>query len=121
MPLVFWHFTTPADQLVDRRWLALTRTWAFIFLAWWLVTLARSVFFSDIPLLHAALFGRDFLYFALLLPLLPVALRRRSDFVALVAMVGVGGSDLLRRANDDVTLSVGCRRRRSLGADQSDD
>ena len=46
--LVFWHFTTPADQLVDRRWLGLTRTWAFIFVAWWLVTFARSVFFSDI-------------------------------------------------------------------------
>jgi hypothetical protein len=86
--LVFWHFTTRADELVDRRWLALTRTWSFIFVAWWLVTLARSVFFSDIPLVHAALFGRDFLYFALLLPLLPVALRRRSDFVALVAVVG---------------------------------
>jgi hypothetical protein len=90
--LVLWHFTTPADQLVDSRWLALTRTWAFIFIAWWLVTLARSVFFSDIPPLHAALFGRDFLYFALLLPLLPVALRRRSDIVTLVAIVGTAAA-----------------------------
>jgi O-antigen ligase/polysaccharide polymerase Wzy-like membrane protein len=90
--LVLWQFTTPADQLVDSRWLALTRTWAFIFVAWWLVTLARSVFFSDIPPLHAALFGRDFLYFALLLPLLPVALRRRSDIVTLVAVVGASAA-----------------------------
>ena len=90
--LVLWHFTTPADQLVDSRWLALTRTWAFIFVAWWLVTLARSVFFSDIPPLHAALFGRDFLYFALLLPLLPVALRRRNDIVTLVAVVGTAAA-----------------------------
>jgi hypothetical protein len=90
--LVFWHFTTPAAQLVDRRWLGLTRTWAFIFLAWWLVTLARSVFFSDIAPLHAALFGRDFLYFALLLPLLPVALRRRRDIVVLIAMLGAAAA-----------------------------
>lgn len=90
--LAFWHFTTPADQLVDRRWLGLARAWAFIFVAWWLVTLARSVFFSDIAPLHAALFGRDFLYFALLVPLLPVALRRRSDIVTLVAVVGAAAA-----------------------------
>ena len=89
--LVLWHFTTPAD-LLDRRWLGLVRPWAFILVAWWLLTLARSVFFSDIPALQAVLFGRDFLYFGLLMPLLPVAFRRRSDLVALLAVVGTAGT-----------------------------
>jgi hypothetical protein len=90
--LLLWHLTTSAEHLVDSRWLRLARTWAFIFVAWWLLTFARSVFFSDIPALQAALYGRDFLYFGILLPLLPVAFRRRSDLVALVAVVGAGGA-----------------------------
>ena len=90
--LLLWHLTTSAEHLVDRRWLGWARTWAFIFVAWWLLTFARSVFFSDIPALQAALYGRDFLYFGILLPLLPVAFRRRSDLVALVAVVGAGGA-----------------------------
>ena len=80
-----------------------------MFVAWWLVTLARSVFFSDIPPLHAALFGRDFLYFALLLPLLPVALRRRSDLVALHSSGRGGGAIFAVAPDDNVALSVGAR------------
>lgn len=43
--------------------------WAGLFLAWWVVTTARSVLLYDIPLLKAVLFGRDFAYFGILLPL----------------------------------------------------
>jgi hypothetical protein len=42
--------------------------WAACFVGFWLVTLMRSWLLDGIPLLKAALFGRDFLYFALLLP-----------------------------------------------------
>jgi hypothetical protein len=38
--------------------------------AWWILTLARTVFFHGIPAMLAARFARDFMYFALLLPLL---------------------------------------------------
>jgi hypothetical protein len=40
-------------------------------LLWWLFTLARSVISQHVPALHAAAFGRDFLFFALLLLVLP--------------------------------------------------
>lgn len=90
--LVLWRLTTTPERTIDGRWLTLVRVWSFVFVTWWLMTLGRSVLFSDIPALKAALFGRDFLYFGLLLPLLPVAFRRRSDLVALVAVVGTGGT-----------------------------
>lgn len=48
--------------------------WSACFVAYWLLTLARSVLSDGIPLLKAAVYGRDFLYFAILLPL---ALRAR--------------------------------------------
>jgi hypothetical protein len=42
--------------------------WGVCFAGFWLVTLMRSWLLDGIPLLKAALYGRDFLYFALLLP-----------------------------------------------------
>jgi len=90
--LVLWRLDTTGERTIDGRWLVLVRVWSFVFVSWWLMTLGRSVLLSDIPALKAALFGRDFLYFGLLLPLLPVAFRRRSDVVALVAVVGTGGT-----------------------------
>jgi hypothetical protein len=90
--LGFWHLTTTSDVAVDRRWQAAIRAWSLVFIGWWLLTFARSALFSDIPPLQAALFGRDFLYFGLLVVLLPVAFRRRRDLVALVAMLAVGGT-----------------------------
>lgn len=43
--------------------------WSGCFVAWWTFTLARSVALDGIPVLKAMLYCRDFLYFALLLPL----------------------------------------------------
>ena len=43
--------------------------WSTCFIAWWTFTVARSVLLDSIPLLQAVLYGRDFLYFAILLPL----------------------------------------------------
>jgi hypothetical protein len=42
--------------------------WGACFVGFWLVTLIRSWLLDGIPLLKAALYGRDFLYFAVLLP-----------------------------------------------------
>jgi len=55
--------------------------WALVFGGWWFFTFVRSTVFDTIPPLQALLFGRDFLYFAILVPLLaavpwtPTALR----------------------------------------------
>jgi hypothetical protein len=60
-------------------WVRVGRWWGFSLSAWWLVTVLRSNFFDGIPLLKAALYGRDFLYFALLVPLLLGGLRGRRE------------------------------------------
>lgn len=80
-----------------QRWLVATRWWSVALIVWWLITVLRSNFFSDIPLTKAALFGRDFLYFALLLPLLVGGLRNRREvwqllgtLVAAVILFAVG-------------------------------
>jgi uncharacterized membrane protein YhaH (DUF805 family) len=65
-------------------WLRAARWWGFALGAWWIITVLRSTFFSGIPLLKAALFGRDFLYFALLLPLLLGGLRNRREIQELL-------------------------------------
>jgi hypothetical protein len=43
--------------------------WGACFAAFWAITVARSVLVEGIPPVKAALYGRDFLYFAVLLPL----------------------------------------------------
>ena len=60
--------------------------WSACFIAFWAFTVARSWLADGIPLLKAALFGRDFLYFAILLPLAlrtdiprPLSSNRRLD------------------------------------------
>ena len=56
------------------RMMRVATMWGACFIAWWMYEFARSSLLDGIPWLKAALFGRDFLYFAILLPL---ALRAR--------------------------------------------
>lgn len=53
----------------DRRVARIAGLWAACFVAWWVITFARSVLLEGIPIRYAASYGRDFLYFAILLPL----------------------------------------------------
>src|ERR1035441_5746400 len=43
--------------------------WSACFVAWWVITFARSILLDGIPIRYAASYGRDFLYFAIVLPL----------------------------------------------------
>jgi hypothetical protein len=43
--------------------------WSACLAAWWFITFARSMLLDGIPVKYAASFGRDFLYFAILVPL----------------------------------------------------
>ncbi len=61
-----------------------------VLLMWWLFTLARSVIGEGVPLQHSAAYGREFLYFALLLMLLPRALLTSRDISALLAILATG-------------------------------
>jgi hypothetical protein len=53
----------------ERRVARIAAIWSACFVAWWVLTFARSVLLDDIPIRYAASYGRDFLYFAILLPL----------------------------------------------------
>lgn len=53
----------------ERRVARIAAIWSACFVAWWVITFARSVLLDDIPIRYAASYGRDFLYFAILLPL----------------------------------------------------
>jgi hypothetical protein len=66
------------------RLIRLARGWSVVFVSYWLFTLVRSVEVYAVPWIKAGLYGRDFLYFAVLLPL---ALRAR--FPAGSVRVGV--------------------------------
>ena len=58
--------------------------------AWWLFVLLRTTFFDGVPLLKAGLFGRDFLYFAILLPLVAGALLGRREIVGCLGTLFAG-------------------------------
>jgi hypothetical protein len=64
--------------------------WSAAFAAWWLVTVTRTVVMSDVPPLEAAIYGRDFLYAAVLAPLAFAVFHERSAARALAATLGIG-------------------------------
>src|SRR5207342_1810720 len=58
-----FHCQSPAGRAISRA--------GVLLLLWWLLTLARTVAFQQVPIRAAGDFGRDFAFFALLLFLLP--------------------------------------------------
>jgi hypothetical protein len=71
--------------------LRFTRWWGIALATWWLLTLVRSAL-AGIPLLKGALFGRDFLYFAILLPLLAGAFRSRKEIAGCLSILAVAAA-----------------------------
>jgi hypothetical protein len=61
-----------------------------LLLFWWLFTLARTVTGEHVPLQHAAAYGREFLYFAVLLLLLPRVRLESRDIKLLLAILALG-------------------------------
>jgi hypothetical protein len=81
--IVLLVFTLLVDNYRDNfRHLADTRVrrvlciWSGALLLLWLVTVARSYGWAEIPLTHAMDYGRDFAFFAILLPLFAATLVR---------------------------------------------
>src|SRR6202034_1207604 len=70
--VAIWIFLDNATYRPRRIGQAVSRA-GLLLLLWWLFTLARTVIGEGVPLQHAASFGREYLYFALLLMLLPRA------------------------------------------------
>lgn len=63
-------------------------TWGAAYLGWWTFKVVAQS--PGVPLLSAVSFGRDFMYFALLLPLALGSLRRRDQLVGFAATLGAG-------------------------------
>jgi hypothetical protein len=87
--IVLWLFIDNGTHHPSRISQTISRA-AFLLLLWWLLTLARTVIGQGVPLQHAASFGREFLYFALLLMLLPRARLTRRDIHTLLVILAVG-------------------------------
>jgi hypothetical protein len=85
--LVLWSIRNPVRPIP--RYVVLARWWAGVFLVWWLVTLVRSSFYDTVPLLQAGLYGRDFLYFALLVPALVGIAWRRDELILIARILAV--------------------------------
>jgi hypothetical protein len=71
--------------------LGFARWWGIALATWWSFTLLRSVG-DGVPLLKGALFGRDFLYFAILLPLLAGAFRDRREIAACLSLLAAAAA-----------------------------
>jgi hypothetical protein len=78
-------------ERLRRPWVRPAIGWGCVLAAWWMLTWLRSVDAEAISPKNAALFGRDFLYFALLVPLALAGLERR-DVPGLSAVVIAGGA-----------------------------
>ncbi len=64
--------------------------WSVSFLALWIVTVLRSDIADDIPIRIGAAFGRDFLYYSLLVPLMIGSLANKQTRSAFLLVVTVG-------------------------------
>jgi hypothetical protein len=72
---------------VNRIWI-----WALVFTAWWLFTLLRTVLLEGVPVLQAALYGRDFLYFILVLALFAGAIRSKREIKGFLITVSLAAA-----------------------------
>src|SRR4051794_32280125 len=84
--LALWGVRNPVRP--TPRYVVLARWWGGIFIAWWLITLVRSSFYDTVPLLQASLYGRDFLYFGLLVPALVGVAWKRDEVLLIARVVG---------------------------------
>lgn len=64
--------------------------WSGVFIVVWLFEILRTAATTPVPLIHAVWFGRDFAYFALLLPLFVAALAEAHLRKVVLITVGVG-------------------------------
>jgi hypothetical protein len=85
------------------RLIRLATLWSACLTAWWITTLARSVLIDGVPILKAALYGRDFLYFAILVPVALRASIPRQSLKTGAVLLGVG---IIAYAIGQVTVSL---------------
>lgn len=67
----------------------LVRIALIVLAGWWLVTLVRTIIFADVGFLLAALAAREYLYFALLVPLLVAGLTSSREIHGMLAVIAI--------------------------------
>ena len=87
--VVLWLFLDSESYRPHQLGQTISRA-ASLLLLWWLLILARTVVGQHVPILHAAAFDRDFLYFGLSLMLLPRARLTSRDINALLIVLALG-------------------------------
>jgi hypothetical protein len=87
--------------------------WAAALAAWWLFVLVRTTLFDGVPMLKGFLFGRDFLYFAILVPLVASALRDRRELFGCIGTLLAGA--LLFSIGQLATSALGASLNGSAG------
>ncbi len=89
---LLFAYRDPMPTVRRARLIRIAAVWSGCFVAYWIFTLGRSVLLDSIPVLQAMLYCRDFLYFALLLPLalwarFPARSSQRGAWVLLAGVI----------------------------------
>ncbi|MGC2374279.1 MAG: hypothetical protein WA484_10430 [Solirubrobacteraceae bacterium] len=94
--LLIDNFREDFQRLADTPERRVLSIWSGVLLLLWVATVARSYVWGEITLAHAMDYGRDFVFFALLLPLFAATLTRSYvRWVMLVTLaLGVVGTDI---------------------------
>jgi hypothetical protein len=82
--ILMWAFR---DGVIWNRATRFMVWWGAAFVLWWLVTFVRSTLFDQVSYLQAALYGRDFLYFGLLVPALATLKWTRRELIGLACVL----------------------------------
>ena len=96
---LYWYRGEIADSR-GRRVARIAAIWSACFVAWWVITFARSVLLDGIPIRYAASYGRDFLYFAILLPFamraqLPLRSVRHGAWLLMAGVVAFAAGQIV--------------------------
>jgi len=90
LTLLIDNYRDGFGHLADTRERRMLCFWSCALLFVWLITVGRSYALSEIPLKHAMDFGRDFAFFALLLPLFAATLTRPRVRTATLVALAIG-------------------------------
>jgi len=89
--------------------------WSSIFLAIWMIAFVKGLD-RGVPALKAALFGRDFLFFALLVPLAKALVKNERELTRFVTVIGVMTTVY---ASGEIATSLGFLNQNIINAKQT--
>jgi hypothetical protein len=88
---LLWHLMDPKSHPTTRMAQILSRL-AVIPFIWWVFVLGHTLSSQHVPIIHAVSFGREYLFFALLLAIVPRIWLTSRDIWSLLAVLAAGVS-----------------------------